>query len=125
MASFYTDHNVDIELAVLLRAAGHEARTTRDRSRETAKDGAQLLLTAARGWTLITQNRKDFELLHDAWRIWTAAWSVDWRHAGILVLPQPRPAEECMVLLSAFLAEGRPLTNEHYLWRPATGWRRA
>ena len=124
MASFYTDHNVDLELAALLRAAGYEAWTTRDLARETAKDGAQLLLAAERGWTLVTQNRKDFELLHDAWRVWTAAWAVASQHAGILVLPQPRPADECMALLSALLDADPPLMNELHLWRPATGWQR-
>ena len=87
MAGIYTDNDVPLRVAPLLRARGHGVTPTRDLGRSAALDDDQLLLAAQRGWTLVTHNRKDYELLHDAWRRWFSAFAVAATHAGILILP--------------------------------------
>jgi hypothetical protein len=57
----------------------------------------QLLNAAQRGLIFVTHNRTDFELLHDAWRLWSTVWNVPPAHAGILIIRQP----PCMTYVQA------------------------
>ncbi|MGI8827950.1 MAG: DUF5615 family PIN-like protein [Chloroflexota bacterium] len=68
MAELYLDNDVSLRLAPLLRAAGHRVITTRELELADATDDAQLLTAAQQHWILITSNRGDFRLFHDAWR---------------------------------------------------------
>ncbi|MGH2449075.1 MAG: DUF5615 family PIN-like protein [Chloroflexota bacterium] len=83
MAELYLDNDVSLRLVPLLRAAGHEVTTTRGLGVTAATDDAQLLIAARNGWTLVTSNRRDFRLLHDAWRTWPPAF-------GLALPPAPR-----------------------------------
>ena len=121
MASFYTDHDVALQVAVLLRAHGHMALTARAIGLERAGDHEHLLTAAQRGWILVTHNRQDFFLLHDAWRRWLQVLNVSVVHAGILILPHGLP-RQTVQLLEDFLLSGLPLSNELYVWRPLSGW---
>jgi len=80
--NFLIDHNINQDLADLLRAKGHSVETALGRGLARVGDEALLLHAATHGEILVTHNIKDFELLHDAWRRWTAAWGLD----------QPTPA---------------------------------
>ncbi len=111
MASFSTDHNVALRVATLLRERGHAAVTARDLGLERAGDDEHLLVCAERGWILVTDNEKDFALLHDAWRRWATAWRASRAHAGILVCPQSWLADRVAQELRDFLAGGYPLHN--------------
>jgi hypothetical protein len=121
VASFYTDHDVALQLAMLLRQHGHMAFTARDIGLERAGDHEHLLTAAQRGWILVTHNRQDFFLLHDAWRRWFPVFNVSAVHAGILVLPHGLPSQTVQ-RLEDFLLSGLPLSNELYVWRPMSGW---
>ena len=121
MASFYTDHDVALQVAVLLREHGHTALTARVIGLERAGDHEHLLTTAQRGWILVTHNRQDFFLLHDAWRHWFQVLNVSVVHAGILILPHGLPSQTVQ-FLEDFLLSGLPLSNELYVWRPLSGW---
>ncbi len=101
---------------------GHAVETALERGLSRAGDDEVLLHAAIHRQILVTHNIKDFELLHDAWRRWSAAWSVNQPHAGVLILPQPRPAEALAELLGTFLALGLPLDNALYRWRSTAGW---
>ena len=126
MAGIYTDNDVPLRVAPLLRARGHDVTTTRDLGRTAARDDDQLLLAAQRGWTLVTHNRRDYELLHDAWRRWFSAFGIVEMHAGILVLPQKPQlsAEQIAQEVDALLTSGAPLANELYRWQRLGGWLR-
>src|SRR5262245_52605686 len=86
MAIFYADENVSSLLNDLLRSHGHVVYATYDEGRSTATDGSQLLYAADRGWIVLTRNRADFMMLHDAWHLWSRSWNVRSEHAGIIVL---------------------------------------
>jgi hypothetical protein len=124
VAGFYLDHNVAADVARLLRGSNHAVITAHDQGLGAAGDDEHLLLAAQRGWTLVTHNRKDFLLLHDAWRHWASAWGVAEPHAGILIVPQPPGASHAQIAaaLEALISGGPSLTNQLYLWRPASGW---
>ena len=124
MADLYVDQNISFDLIALLRGRGHTAVTARDLGLERARDDEHLLVAAERGRTLLTYNRDDFELLHDAWRRWSTAWQATATHAGILIVPPPphRSVAEAAGEVDSLLASGYPLANELYRWRPVGGW---
>lgn len=122
MAVFYVDENISFALNDALRTYGHVIFTTRDERRLGATDGSQLLYAADRGWIVLTYNRADFVLLHNAWHLWAYAWHVEPRHADIIVLEQlrpPRHAEQDALIND--LCQQRS-TNTLFDWKLATGW---
>ena len=123
MANFYTDHDVSLRVAVLLRQVGHTAITARDRGLERAGDDEHLLIAAQRSWILVTHNRQHFFLLHDAWRRWLEVFGVPVIHAGILIPPHGFPGQTVQLLYD-LLASGLLLSNELYVWRSGAGWTR-
>lgn len=126
MADFYLDHNVAVDLASLLQASGHVVVTAHDAGRGRATDDEHLLFATDLGAILVSHNRRDFVLLHGAWRRWTSAWGVTRTHAGILIVPQPPivTTAEITDALDAFVRRGLSPANELYRWRRAGGWQR-
>lgn len=125
MAIFYADENISFALNDALRLQGHAVFTTRDERRLGATDGSQLLYAADRGWIVLTHNRADFTMLHDAWHLWTHAWRVKPKHAGIVVLEQVDPSRHAEIaMLTHDLCQQTPLLNTLFDWTPTTGWTR-
>jgi len=125
MAALFTDENMALALELALRDLGHLMFSTYDEGRAGAPDPHQLLYAAERGWVLITHNRRDFRLLHDAWLLWSRSWGVRPTHAGILVLEQVpgMPIEDLGRLVHDLVTDPkRSLATALYNWRPATGW---
>ena len=91
MADFYLDHNVAVELGDLLRRLGHTVRTAAELGLAAAADDEHLLLASQQGWIFVTNNKKDFTLLHGAWKRWATAWGVTAQQFGILTMPQESP----------------------------------
>jgi hypothetical protein len=127
MAAFYFDEDVPEDLVPLLTEHGHIVATTRSEGRKGAPDPRQLLYAAGRGWILVTLNRGDYRLLHDAWLMWSHQWSVSLSHAGILITAHV-PRVEFSAITAAIhdlvSASDARLTNSLYEWNGRTGWRR-
>ena len=125
MAAFYADENVSLALEHLLRQRGHACATTHAEHHLGAPDSHQLLYAATRGWTLITHNRGDFRLLHDAWHLWSDAWQVSPQHAGILVLepvPGQTASDVAELIQDIVTRHDVMLANARYDWGPMSGW---
>jgi hypothetical protein len=120
MAAIYIDHDVAVNVARRLEALGHTATTARSLNLTGAPDGYHLLLASQSGWLLITHNRKDFELLHDAWLRWSKAWGASATHGGILVLPHG-DSEANAQRVNDFIAGRSSLGNSYHEWTNA-GW---
>lgn len=75
----YLDQDVDVELAVRLRASGYDVVTTRDISNIGKSDEEQLQYAADQGRAILTHNRRHFRRLH---RDWTSSGR---QHSGIIV----------------------------------------
>jgi hypothetical protein len=79
--------------------------------------------TTDRGWIVLTHNRADFTMLHDAWHLWAHAWRVNPKHAGIIVLEQVDPSRHAEVAtLTHELCKQALLLNTLFDWKPTTGW---
>ena len=125
MAAFYLDNDVSLALAPLLLERGHDVTSTRDLRLFRATDVDQLLTAMRNGWVLLTYNRRDFTLLHDAWQTWPAAFGQTLPpHCGILAL-DPAPATELARAITARIAVTSPSAwaNELLWWRQIE-WRR-
>lgn len=123
MVAFYLDADVTLQLADDLRSRSHSAVTARDVGLDTAADDRQLLAAAQQSSILITHNRRDFVLLHQAWLNWSSAWGVVTPHSGVLVVAQ-EPADRLAQEVDTFLPLIPSLTNLLYRWRPSQGWER-
>lgn len=126
MVDFYLDNDVSRELAVLLGGMGHHVTMTRDLRHFRAGDDAQLLTATHNRWVLLTFNRRDFVMLHDAWITWPAAFGIALpAHPGILVL-DPVSATQLASVIVTLLAKTRdgPLANNLFWWHRHDGWRR-
>lgn len=127
MAAVYLDNDVAIRLVQLMHeTSGHVVRHTRDEGMADAPDYAQLRLASQRGWVFVTHNKRDFRLLHGAWRHWSVVWGVSPAHAGILIVEQVPPDHlpEIAWALREILTGERDIRNELYEWTRQHGWTR-
>lgn len=112
MATFYLDDGIALDLATELFRLGHPATTSQAEGVKSAPDEQHLWLATQGDWTLVTQNARDFRMLHRAWQL----WGVPRPHAGILVIDQvprvlvPQAAQD----LDSFVQQGLPLSNRLY-----------
>ena len=120
-ARFYVDNDVPRDKIDLLSGAGHDAVHSRSVFAVDPGDDRHLLEATQQNRILVTHNRGDYNLLHDAWRRWTQDWGVSVRHFGILVLPQSNAAE-LFHLIDVFLSQNLPIHNELYDYRNRGGW---
>lgn len=127
MVAFYLDEDVSEDLVPFLQQHGHFVTTTASENRKRASDPRQLLYAVARGWVFITYNRDHYELLHDAWLMWSNDWGMQREHNGILI-PQPVPKEQLAHIADAIHDLVRDsnmrLINSLYQWSQDKGWRR-
>src|SRR5438105_4819965 len=110
----------------MLRQIGHHVTSTRDLGLTVATDDAQLLTAVQRRWILVTYNRLDFTLLHDAWLTWPAAFDLALPpHSGILVLDHASPDDQFGALETLLIETAeRGFPNELYRWYRPEGWQR-
>lgn len=78
----YTDEDVTDRLAELLRKRGYEAASATSMGTQGLPDEEQLAFATARGFTILTYNKKDFVMLARQW------FAVDREHAGIVLSSQ-------------------------------------
>lgn len=125
MPTFYVDHDVAADLAVLLTAAGHPATTARDQGLGGARDYVQMLVAWERESVIVTHNQKDFVELYEAWQVWPRRWGIAGPpvHPGVIILQQ-LPVSQLVAPLTAFLAGGHPLVDTLVRWRLHLGWQR-
>ncbi len=121
MTALHLDHNIARDTGVFLQALGHDVSTAQRGGLSRAGDDEHLLVAAQQGRVVVTHNRSDFYLLHDAWRRWSDAWGINFRHAGILVMSPWQPQASAREL-DKFLRSGVSLLNELYDWKPSRGW---
>ncbi|MCC7106519.1 MAG: DUF5615 family PIN-like protein [Chloroflexi bacterium] len=117
MAHLYLDHCVASQLALLIRSAGkHDVTTARDLGLARSPDPQQLLRAASEAWPLVTHNRDDYIMLHDAWVRWTSAWHITPRHSGILIILQDRARLRMAALIDQALNSGAVSRNVLLRW---------
>ncbi len=123
--AFYLDENFTVAVAKDLRRQGFVATTAEEESTKGASDPYQLIFAADRGWALVTHNRSDFQMLHEAWHLWSHRWGVRQQHAGILVVRVPVTHEVADITDAIVDLAGDPtvtLTGTLYEWHRSTGW---
>lgn len=130
LARLHLDENFSFDTTQRLRGYGHDCVTAFGLGLAGASDATHLLRAAQDNRVFITHNGDDFELLHEAWMQWFAAYGVQPApsHAGILIVPQPNPKLKFWLPdfaaheIDSFLSQGLPLTNMVYKWTVSSGW---
>lgn len=93
MARFYLDQHIDAEVAVRLRADGHDVLTSLQATMDRASDEEQLAYASVDNRILLTHNIRDFLPLSQEWarqgRI----------HAGLIYSSFQPPALICQRLV--------------------------
>jgi hypothetical protein len=118
MADFFLDHNANQGIVAELTARNHSVVTAIGQRRDRASDPEILLSSVRERRTVITYNRGDFRMLHDAW----LRWGMSPRHYGILIIPQGWTPTQAAEEISRMVASRPGLRNELWDWRPSTGW---
>jgi hypothetical protein len=119
VAAFHIDNDVPVAVAHELLARGHSAFTARDLGLMSAPDPVHLQHAARNNRILVTHNKRDFRLLHQAWTTWFATRA----HSGILVIKQQALlAPDMADAIDTFVRTGQPLTNRAYEWKPGGYW---
>jgi hypothetical protein len=126
MADVYLDEDVSEFVAPPLHLRGHDVLTTTEAGTKGYKDPRQLAYAARAGRVLISANRGDFVMLHEAWLRWSRDWAVEAQavHAGILVVQSGsgRLAELLATAIDQFLASGIDPRNRLFKLNADTGW---
>lgn len=124
LTDLYLDHNGSERMIPPLRALGYAVANAREVGLDAAEDDEHLLFAALQGRVLITRDKKDYRLLHRAWRRWPAARQIDQQHSGILIIPQPPEWQESRAAdeLHRFLQTAPALRNALYQYMTKTGW---
>jgi hypothetical protein len=123
MADLYADRDIGRGVSLGLRALGHTVLMTEELGLDTATDDVQFLAAQRYRRIMLTHNRKDFRLLHNAWRGWTTYWGITQRHAGIVVPLQGWQPEREIAVIDTLLRQIESFENELYTWeRDVQAW---
>ena len=126
MAPVYVDEDVDEDIARALAALGHDAISTRQAGNKGQSDSEQLAYSGRQRRVMVTCNRRDFEALHEAWRVCAREWNVSARplHHGILVVPNERniDIQSIAAAIDEKLRSGESVADQILRWRPSMGW---
>src|SRR5260221_3615132 len=109
----YLDECVDVDLATGLIRRGFRATTTRAEARSGATDEAQLEFASARGWILISHNKRHFVRWHQTFRRELRP------HNGIIILPKsplPRLELRAAMALDWIEQSDQSLAGRLVLW---------
>jgi len=90
----FLDEDVDVLIALLVRARQFEVLTVRDAGRLGRSDEDQLRFAASEGLTLVTHNRVDFEALVRRFS------EMEQEHAGVIIAGRRSPYEVARRLLA-------------------------
>lgn len=122
--TYYTDEDLQYDLSGAFRRAGYDAESVKDRRTFGWTDARQLFLAVELGHTMITSNKKDFILLHEALRLWHGRWEVSTplRHHGIIIVPHWDVADIVRLVLD-FTENRDSLENECFLYDEYRGWK--
>jgi predicted nuclease of predicted toxin-antitoxin system len=118
MPDFFLDHNTKQRIGRELIAQGHTAVTAISQQHDRATDPEILLTAVEQGRIIVTYNREDFRMLHDAW----LRWRVAPEHSGILVIPEVWSPQQAAQEISQFLSSNPNLRNTLWDWRASVGW---
>ena len=94
---FYLDEHLSPVIAEICRRHGVDVQATREAGRIGATDDDQLLFAAQEGRCILTENRRDFERLTNAFR------ERDLPHAGVLLLPRSLPKHDFAGIAAALI----------------------
>lgn len=124
---YYIDEDPPQLAASALRKFDRDAVSTTEAGNKGFGDARQLLFAVQTGRVLVTCNKVDFRMLHEAWILWTTELGSDrWLpHPGILIVPSGSElrADALARLLDEFADGAGDTANRLFEWTRLNGWR--
>ena len=128
MSPVYLDEDVTERLGDELTRMGVDA-VSANQNYKGLWDPEQLLQAVTLGRVMVTNDARDFLLLHRAWLIRPMSWDLQPRpvHRGILLLHSapgygvPEMARETLAFLAA-IGTSDDLDNRAFAWNARLGW---
>lgn len=125
MRPAYVDEDVAKAGSRLLSALGHDSMHTEESGNKGQTDVQQLVFAVDHHRLFITANRRDFEVLHEAWLACARLWSVTGRlHDGILIVPNGREigSEPLAAAIDTFLRAVDSTENRLFVMDRSGSW---
>ena len=122
---FYVDECVPPKTATLLRRAGFDAVWAGHVSHRGWDDPGHLVYAYENGYTLVTEDRNDFQTLHRLWTLLTTKGYMSISHLGILTSTMSIRPTSWMAFIQRLVASGESLSSAFFIWDDATkGWQK-
>jgi hypothetical protein len=123
MEHFCLDDDPLSAMADSLRRLGHDAVRT---GNKVLSDPRKLAFATLEERVFVTTSREEFEMLHEAWIVWSRLWGTaeTMSHPGILIIPSDNDVdpEQLAQAIDELARRGEDLMNRLFRWRRATGW---
>lgn len=124
--NMYLDEDVTERIARPLRGLGHAVVHANEVGRKGRTDPQQLAYASAHGRMLVTCNRKDFIMLHEAWTLCPHGLGGRQQgvHAGIAIVPNSSRISdtELASIIDQLAREVEAAADRLYDWRRDQGW---
>jgi hypothetical protein len=126
------DEGVSHPLASLLRSSGYDADSAKELGRLSLADVQVLVQAVLSGQTIVTHDKSDFRMLHEAWITWRRRWTEEVvratglpialsGHAGILIVPL-LPNHALARIIEPFVDTHDSIPDRLFAWSTAKGW---
>ena len=126
MAALLLDENVSERLIDPLTVLDHDVVSDNALGHKGRVDAIILLIGADLRRIVVTHNRSHFQVLHEAWILWTLTWNTQqFRHAGIIVArsgPGTTISDIATGIDAGIRQETWPFDNRCLGWGYARGW---
>ncbi|MBI4289756.1 MAG: DUF5615 family PIN-like protein [Chloroflexi bacterium] len=117
------DEDVPLQLGDLLRSRGLVVHLPPEVGAQSAADPVQLQKCTAKGWILITQNRRHFGRLHWLWMTFHSWGVLPSPHCGILTVYEQDPLlpEQLAPAISMLIEKQTTMRGTMWMWQSSRG----
>ena len=122
---FYVDECVPPKTATALRKKGFDAVWAGHVSHRGWDDPSHLVYAFENGYTIITDDKNDYQLLHQLWTLLLQKNYISVYHLGILTATKQLRPLSWITFVQQLISAKETLTSAFFVWDDATqGWQK-
>ena len=122
---FYVDECVPPGTVTALRKKGFDAVWVGDVSHRGWDDPDHLVYAFENGYTVITENKNDYQMLHRLWTLLLQKNYIGVSHLGILTATKQLRPLSWITFVQQLISAKEPLNSAFFVWDDATqGWQK-
>jgi hypothetical protein len=116
------DEDVSNHLAGPLRANGHDVNTAQQLGHLALTHVKVLTRMADLNRILVSHNKRDMLLLHEAWLTWRTRWQATSHFLANILLVPHEPVSDLVRIIEEFAGFGIDPASRAFSWTAPTGW---